>query len=100
MAAATLLNQKFKRKQKKNMIIHITDGAANCGLPLSDAIKYCHHNNIEVYTIGCGCTPETRDILRETFPAGHVYFMKDTHYLSVGLEHLFKRRILNQSAIT
>ncbi len=100
MAAATLLNKKFNRKRKKNMIVHITDGAANCGLPLSDAIKYCHRNNIEVYTIGCGCTPDTRDILRETFPVGHVYFMKDIHYLSVGLEHLFKRRILNRSTVT
>ena len=97
MAAATLLNKKFNRKQKKNMIIHITDGAANCGLPLSDAVKYCHRNNIDVYTIGCGCTPQTRDFLRESFPVGHVYFMKDINYLSVGLEHLFKGKILNQS---
>jgi hypothetical protein len=99
MAAATLLNKKFNRKQKKKMIIHITDGAANCGLPLSDAVKYCRRNNIEAYTIGCGCTPQTRNFLRESFPVGHVYFMKNINYLSAGLEHLFKRKILNQSIL-
>ena len=87
MAAATLLGKKINRKQKKNMIIHITDGAANCGLRLSDAVEYSHSNNIEVYTIGCGCTPQTRGFLRESFPVGHVYFMKDISYLSEGLEH-------------
>jgi hypothetical protein len=96
MNAATLLNKKSNGNKKKNMIIHITDGAANCGLRLSDAVKYCHSNNIKVYTIGCGCTPQTRDFLRESFPVGHVYFMKDINYLSIGLEHLFKRKILNQ----
>jgi len=100
MAAATLLNKKLNRKQKKKMIIHITDGAANCGLPLSDAVKYCRRNNIEAYTIGCGCTPQTRNFLRESFPLGHVYFLKNINYLSAGLEHLFKRKILNQSTKT
>lgn len=97
MAAAMLLSkQKFNLKRMKKMIIHITDGAANCGLPLSDAVQYCQRNNMEVYTIGCGCTPQTCDFLRESFPVGHVYFMKDIHYLSIGLAHLFKQKILNQ----
>jgi hypothetical protein len=100
MTAATLLKKKFNGKKKKNMIIHITDGAANCGLCLSDAVKYCQSNNIEVYTIGCGCTAQTRGFLRESFPVGHVYFMKDINYLSVGLEHLFKQKILNQASKT
>ena len=100
MTVAKLLSKELKRKKKKKMIIHITDGAANCGLRLSDAVKYCHSKNIDVYTIGCGCTPQTQDFLEESFPDGHVYFMKDIDYLSVGLAHLFKRNILNQSTNT
>jgi hypothetical protein len=89
-AAAMRINKKYK----KSMIIHITDGAANCGLRISDAVSYCQKNNIEVFTIGCGCTQQTRNFLREAFPEGHVYFMKNINYLSVGLEYLFKRKIL------
>ena len=90
MAAAMILNKKFK----KSMIIHITDGAANCGLRLGDAVNYCLKNHIEVFTIGCGCTPQTREFLKESFPAGHVYFMKNINYLAEGLAVLLRRNLL------
>ncbi len=91
MAVAMMLNKKFKR----SMIVHITDGAANCGLSLGDALNYCRTNGIEVYTIGCGCNRQTRDFLREFFPPGHLYFLKSVHYLADGLTHLFKQKILH-----
>ena len=90
VGAATML----RRKYKKSMIIHITDGAANCGLRLSEAVDHCTRMGIEVFTIGCGCTKQTRDFLRGSFPPGHVYFMQSIDYLSVGIEYLFKRKIL------
>ncbi len=86
----------LKRKYKKSMIIHVTDGAANCGLRLGDAIDCCTNMGIEVFTIGCGCTKQTRDFLRGAFPPGHVYFMQSIDYLSVGIEYLFKRKILDK----
>ena len=91
MGAAKLL----KRKYKKSMIIHITDGASNCGMRLSDSVDHCQAIGIEVFSIGCGCTKQTQDFLRASFPPGHVYFMKSIEYLSVGIEYLFKRKILN-----
>ena len=76
------------------MIIHITDGAANCGLPLSDAVDYCLRNNIDVFTIGCDCNQQTRDFLHEAFPPERLYFMKNIDYLAEGLERLFKQKML------
>ncbi|MBW2051060.1 MAG: hypothetical protein JRI85_02310 [Deltaproteobacteria bacterium] len=90
LTAAIMLNQKYK----KSMVIHITDGAANCGLPLGEAVNYCLNNHIEVFTIGCGCTRQTKKFLRESFPPGRLYFMQDINYLADGLEQLFKRKIL------
>ena len=91
MAAATLLKKKYKR----NMIIHITDGAANCGLRLGDAVGYCLKNHIDVFTIGCGCTSQTRDFLKESFPPGHVYFLRSMSYLAEGIEILLRKKILS-----
>lgn len=92
MAVAMLLDRKYR----KSMIIHITDGAPNSGLPLQDAVNYCERNGIHVFTIGCGCTSFTQHFLKETFPSGCVYFMKSIDYLSEGLETLFNQHILRQ----
>jgi len=93
MAAA----MRLKKKYQKSIIIHITDGATNCGLPLSEAARYCLDNKIEVFTIGCGCSRQTKDYLRQSFPTSRLYFMKDINLLAEGLEQLFKKKIFNQT---
>lgn len=93
MAVAQLLDRKYK----KSMIIHITDGAPNSGLPLQAAVDYCAKNDIQVFTIGCGCTSFTEHFLKESFPPGYVYCMKSIEYLSEGLETVLKQRILSQN---
>ncbi|MDI6798141.1 MAG: vWA domain-containing protein [Desulfatibacillaceae bacterium] len=76
------------------MIIHITDGAANCGLRLGDALNWCSKNKVDVYTIGCGCNTQTRDFLRAYFPPDRIYFMQDISQLALGLERLFSKTML------
>jgi hypothetical protein len=90
MTAATLLDGKYG----KRMIVHITDGAANCGLGLGEALEYCRKQGIDVVTLGCGCNRQTRDFLSEFFPPGHLFFLKSVNQLADGLEHLFAQRIL------
>ena len=90
MTAASLMENRFR----KSMIVHITDGAANCGLSLGDALDYCRKSHIDVFTLGCGCNRQTRDFLREFFPSGHLYFLKSVDYLADGLAYLFQRKIL------
>ncbi len=87
---------RMKNKFRNSMIIHITDGAANCGLNLKEAVKYCEKNRVQVYTIGCGCNQQSKDFLRECFPAGHLFFLKDIHHLADGFEKLLKQKILRR----
>lgn len=90
MAVGTLLHKKYKN----SIIIHITDGASNCGVSLKTALDFCRRQDVEVFTLGCGCNRQTRDFLREFFPPGHLYFLKSIHYLADGIEQLFRQKIL------
>ncbi|MDY6857200.1 MAG: hypothetical protein SWO11_21365 [Thermodesulfobacteriota bacterium] len=90
MGAAHLMRKDNRRK----LIIHITDGAANCGLNVLDAIQYCHKCGIDLVTIGCGCNIQTEQFLMERYPKGTVYLMDDIRGLSAGLERLFKKKLL------
>ncbi|MBI4763602.1 MAG: VWA domain-containing protein [Deltaproteobacteria bacterium] len=90
MAVGTLL----KKKYKNSIIVHITDGAANCGAGLGTALDFCRRQNIEVFTLGCGCNRPTRDFLKEFFPPGHLYFLESIHFLADGLEQLLRQKIL------
>ncbi|MBI5591613.1 MAG: hypothetical protein HY881_14150 [Deltaproteobacteria bacterium] len=90
MAAAMLLNRKYKN----SMIIHITDGAANCGLSLGDTLKYCRAHDVEVITIGCGCNLQTQQFLKGYFSADHLNFMDNISGLSETIEKLFRQRML------
>ena len=90
MAAALLLNRKYKN----NMIIHITDGAANCGISLGDTLKYCRAHDVEVITIGCGCNLQTQQFLKGYFSADHLNFMDNISGLSEIIEKLFRQRML------
>lgn len=91
MAAAMLLNKKYKN----SMILHITDGAANCGLSLGDTLKYCRAHCVEVFTIGCGCNLQTQQFLQGYFSADHLNFMDNISGLSEVIEKLFRQRMLD-----
>jgi hypothetical protein len=90
LAAAVTLPE----KRSRSILIHITDGASNCGVRLSDAVGFCLRNGIELFTIGCGCSLQTKDFLRECFPADRLFFMKDIRTLPLVLERLLRQRIL------
>jgi hypothetical protein len=93
MAAAMLM----KKDDRRKMIIHITDGAANCGINVLEAIEYCQKNKIELITIGCGCNLQTKQFLLERYPHGTVYLMDDIRNLSKGLENLFRDKLLKKA---
>ena len=77
----------------KRILIHITDGAANCGISISEALRYCSANDIEVFNIGCGCTKQTIDFLSQNFPDGNLFFLKNINFLSAGFELLFRQNL-------
>ena len=89
IAAAMLM----KKNDKKKLIIHITDGAANCGVNVVDSLEYCQRNGIDLITIGCGCNVQTQQFLLERYPRGTVYLMDDIRHLAEGLEILFRDKL-------
>ena len=84
----------LREKRKRSLIIHITDGAANCGINIVKALEYCRNQRIDLITIGCGCNQQTRDFLQTRFPEGQLLLMDDISDLSDGLERLFKHKLL------
>ncbi len=90
MAAAVTLRE----GRQRSLILHITDGASNCGVRLTDAVEFCSKNRIELFTIGCGCSRQTKDFLRECFPPDRLYFMQSIRTLPLVLERLLRQRIL------
>jgi Mg-chelatase subunit ChlD len=83
-----------RHRENRTLLIHITDGASNCGMRMGEAVRYCERNGIDIYTIGCGCNRQTRDFLREFFPPGRILFLKDIGRLAQGIERLFRNTIL------
>ena len=91
LAAASRLGS---RGPGRSILVHVTDGASNCGLPLSEARDFCRKRGIEMYTVGIGMNPQTRDFLLASLPEGSVFFMKDVRFLAEGLERLFRKTLL------
>lgn len=85
----------LKKRLRNSMIIHITDGATNCGLKMGDAVEYCQKNDIEMVTIGCGCNQQTQDFLGACLPRERLYFTDHMSSLADALESLFEQKMLD-----
>ena len=75
----------LKKTNKKPFIIHITDGASNWGCGVSDALKFCIKKKINLLTLGIGCGPEDKRMLRKEY-GKLVQFVDNIN----GLPHLFR----------
>ncbi len=95
--AITAAAMTLRKECARTMIIHITDGASNCGMRLGDAVKFCKARGIEAVTIGCGCNRQTKDFLAQYFEPENLFFMNSIQHLSLGMERLLKRKMLLQS---
>ena len=80
-------------KPGKSLILHVTDGGANCGVDVSHATGYCREHRIELVTIGCGCTPQTRKTLMEQYE-DRLHLMDSMYLLPERLESLIRERLL------
>ncbi|MEW6439311.1 MAG: vWA domain-containing protein [bacterium] len=41
--------------QKRNLLVHVTDGESNLGCDVRYGIEYCRRQGIQLVTLGCGC---------------------------------------------
>ena len=78
-------------RNKKPFIIHITDGASNWGCGVSDAIAFCRKRRINLLTLGMGCAPGSKQLLRKEYE-NLVQFVSNIDELPVLL-----RSLLNHS---
>jgi hypothetical protein len=62
---ATVLS--LKKYHKKPFIVHITDGASNWGCGVGEAISYCEKKQVNLLTIGIGCSLSDKQALREEY---------------------------------
>ncbi len=69
-----------KSKNRKRLIIHITDGASNWGCGVDEAIAYCKKRGGRLITLGVGCSASAKQSLRDEY-GKLVEFVDDTEKL-------------------
>jgi uncharacterized protein YegL len=77
---ATALMLQKKKRLKKPLIVHITDGASNWGCGVSYAIEYCKIKKIGLMTLGIGANNSTRTLLMDEY-GRQVQFVNDLKML-------------------
>ncbi len=85
-------------KAGKSLILHVTDGGANCGVDVSYATSYCRDNGIELLTIGCGCTAQTRQMLKDQYE-DRLHLMDSMYLLPERLESLIRETLLSDRCL-
>ena len=75
------------KDRKRKLILHITDGASNCGCDVRYGINYCHDQRVQLVTLGCGL--EDRQVLNEQYGRS-VQFLDHFGQLPSAIEKLLK----------
>jgi hypothetical protein len=83
IAAAYLL----PRDRKRKLMIHVTDGASNCGCDVEYGIDYCRQQGIKLVTLGCGL--EDQQVMLEQY-GRTVQFLDHFGQLPSAVEKLLK----------
>ena len=82
--AAALFMPKDKRRK---LLIHVTDGESNFGLPVQAGIDFCHREHITLITLGCGC--KDRSVMREQY-GNTIQFIQSFRQLPQTVERLLR----------
>ena len=75
---ATVLS--LKKYHKKPFIVHVTDGASNWGCGVDEAIRFCEKKQVNLLTLGIGCSRSDKQALREEY-GGLVEFVDNINFL-------------------
>lgn len=74
-------------KNKKKIIIHVTDGESNFGCDVSCGIAFCREKNIHLVTLGCGY--KNRQVMEEQYNHA-IQFVDHFEQLPRAVERLLK----------
>lgn len=80
-------------RDRQTLIIHLTDGEPNCGVPTDRAIEFCEREGIDLVTIGCFYNRDIKEQFEQQYK-DKLYLMDSIERLPEGLERLIKRKIL------
>ncbi len=81
-------------KDKRRLLIHITDGEPNCGVSVDYAIKYCRKEKIDLVTLGCGYNEQVKEQFKNQY-GKNLFLIDSVEQLPGGMETLLRRKLLN-----
>jgi len=82
-------------KDRRRLVVHITDGEPNCGAAVERAVEFCAREGVELVTIGCYYNKdEVKNMFRQQYGDG-VYLMDSLEHLPEGLESLLRKKLLD-----
>lgn len=75
------------RDKRRKLLIHVTDGESNFGLPVQAGIDFCQRESITLITLGCGC--KDRSIMRDQY-GNTIQFIQSFRQLPYAVERLLR----------
>ncbi|MDI6741106.1 MAG: hypothetical protein QMD11_00055 [Smithella sp.] len=92
IAAALSMPQDKRRK----LLIHVTDGESNLGLPVQAGIDFCHREHITLITLGCGC--KDLSVMRDQY-GNTIQFIQSFQQLPHAVEKLLRWSFMKASRL-
>jgi hypothetical protein len=75
------------RDKRRKLLINVTDGESNLGLPVQAGIDFCHREHITLITLGCGC--KDLPVMREQY-GNTIQFIQSFRQLPHAVERLLR----------
>jgi hypothetical protein len=75
------------RDKRRKLLIHVTDGESNFGLPVQAGIDFCHREHITLITLGCGC--KDKSVMEEQY-GNTIQFIQSYRQLPRAVERLLR----------
>lgn len=80
-------------KDKKRLIVHLTDGEPNCGISVQKGLEFCDRQGVEIVTIGTYYDENTKEILEKQYN-DRAILVDSLELLPVRLEEVLKLSLL------
>ena len=84
------------RDKRRKLLIHVTDGESNLGLPVQAGIDFCHQEHITLITLGCGC--KDLSVMRDQY-GNTIQFIQSFRQLPHAVERLLRWSFMKASRL-
>ena len=80
-------------KDKKRLIVHLTDGEPNCGISVQKSLKFCDSEGVDIITIGTYYEEKTKALLKAQYH-DRAILIDSIDLLPVYLENVLRESLL------